>query len=923
MNASDELQPSGSILIVDIDEKSLAKFGQWPWPRHRLAHLLEKIAEGSAKSIALTMILSEPDRTSPLKWQETIGRKIGDSIDLNKKNQAPSDHDVYLAETLKRYPCVLGYEFLFNAPNFEKSPYRMHPLKVVWVRHPDAPQTTDLFFQATDAVCNLGLFSDSASESGFLNAAPDSDGILRRMPLLIQYENHLYPSLALAALMQFKNISQIQIRISETGSPFLRFEDKIVPIDNKGTIYVNFSNRHIKTLRLSASDVLEGSAGADVFKNRIVLVGSSAAGLEQVYQTPRSPVFSAAEVHSRALETLLSGGFIVRPREFIWWELLTGLILTAGCCFFVTRAGIGWSAAASACIGVGIWLITRIIFQSSGLLFSPFYPTAVILVNYSVLTILKSWRDIVHAKKKAEDALVLLKTSENNLNSIVKAIPDIVFRLDPQGRITFISPAITKYTKHAEDFLGRTVFDFIASEDREKAQYRINERRTGGRATVDLELRLLLSRDQGSADDDIRYFSVSAEGIYKSDRPDQKAFLGTQGIARDITVQKHLKNQLVQAQKLEAIGGLAARVAHDLNNILCGLVSYPDLLLLDLPPDSPLRAKVEIIQQSGEKAAAIVQDLLTLARRGVAVADIFNLNKIIKDYLASPEFDFLQKNHPRVVVNTDLAEDLMDIKGSPVHFYKALMNIMINAAEAMPAGGQIRMRTCNRYLDIPVGAYEIIPEGEYICLEIVDEGVGIAPQDLKRIFEPFYTKKLMQKSRTGLGMTVIWATVKDHHGYIDVSSKEGEGTRVGIYLPATREAAGASSRKKVLEDYTGNEHILVVDDIYEQRDIAVNMLTKLGYQVDSVPSGEAAETFLKTNNVDLVVLDMIMPGGIDGFETYRRLIAMNPGQKAIIASGFSETERVKALQKMGAGTYVQKPYTLEKIGTAVRRELDR
>ena len=226
-------------------------------------------------------------------------------------------------------------------------------------------------------------------------------------------------------------------------------------------------------------------------------------------------------------------------------------------------------------------------------------------------------------------------------------------------------------------------------------------------------------------------------------------------------------------------------------------------------------------------------------------------------------------------------------------------------------------------MDSGLNANEPRPEGEYICLSVTDAGVGIADEDLKRIFEPFYTKKSMQRSGTGLGMTVIWATVKDHNGYIDVASREGSGSCFEIFLPATREVILASPKQPVLEDYIGDEAILVVDDIAEQRDLAQKMLGRLGYGVVTASSGEEAVAYLTDRRVDLVVLDMIMPPGIDGLETYRRIIANHPDQKAVIASGFSENERVAELQRLGAGEYLRKPYTLEKIGLAVRRELDR
>jgi CheY-like chemotaxis protein len=374
---------------------------------------------------------------------------------------------------------------------------------------------------------------------------------------------------------------------------------------------------------------------------------------------------------------------------------------------------------------------------------------------------------------------------------------------------------------------------------------------------------------------------------------------------------------------MEAVGRMAGGVAHDLNNILSGLVGYPDLLLMELPDDSPLRPTVETIQQSGQKAAAIVQDLLTLARRGVDVNEIVSLNAVVNDYRYSPEFGKLQADYPQVRFRWHLAEPLLNVKGSRVHLSKMVMNLMGNAAEAMPAGGDVTLKTTSRYLDAGLEANEPIPEGEYVCLSVTDEGVGIAQEDLKRIFEPFYTKKSMQRSGTGLGMTVIWATVKDHSGYIDVSSREGTGSCFEVYLPATREETMADPARPVLEDYVGHEKILVVDDVAEQREIAGRMLGRLGYKVTTAASGEEAVSYLAEHRADLVMLDMIMPPGIDGLETYRRMIAQHPGQKAVIASGYSENERVTALQALGAGAYVRKPYTLEKIGLAVRRELDR
>jgi signal transduction histidine kinase len=386
--------------------------------------------------------------------------------------------------------------------------------------------------------------------------------------------------------------------------------------------------------------------------------------------------------------------------------------------------------------------------------------------------------------------------------------------------------------------------------------------------------------------------------------------------------QRQLEIQLRKSQRMEAIGTLAGGVAHDLNNILSGVVSYPELLLMDVPQESPLREPLLTIQESGLKAAAIVQDLLTLARRGVSVTEVMNLNQLIEQYLNSPENHKILEYHPGVKVETCLQTKILNIIGSPLHLSKTIMNLVSNAAEAMPSGGVIHITTENQYIDHPIKGYDTVEEGDYVKLKVSDNGVGISPEDIDQIFEPFYTKKTMGRSGTGLGMAVVWGTVKDLDGYIDVQSELGEGTAFTLYFPITRKKLPADNPDILADMYMGKgESILVVDDVKQQREIASKMLKKLGYNVLSVPSGEEAVLYLQENTADLLVLDMIMNPGINGLETYKKILKFHPRQKAIIASGFSESRQVKAAQKMGAGSYLKKPYSFEKIGLAVKAEL--
>ncbi|MDJ0782677.1 MAG: ATP-binding protein [Desulfosarcinaceae bacterium] len=379
---------------------------------------------------------------------------------------------------------------------------------------------------------------------------------------------------------------------------------------------------------------------------------------------------------------------------------------------------------------------------------------------------------------------------------------------------------------------------------------------------------------------------------------------------------------LQRAQKMEAIGQLAAGVAHDLNNILSGISSYPDLLIMKLPPDSHLIKPLTTIKKSGQKAAAIVQDLLTLARRGIPIEQVIDLREIVSEYLASPEQQKLAARYPAVRLETRFEADLSHIKGSPIHLFKSVMNLVANASEAMPEGGALRIGLANVTIDQPVTGYENLAEGKYVRLSVADEGVGISEADLDRIFEPFYSSKKMGRSGTGLGMAIVWGTVKDHGGHIDVQSAVGSGTTFNLYFPKTDAKPVAEETTFDIGAYRGGaELILVVDDVAIQREIACQMVDSLGYACRCVTSGEEAVAYLQAHTADLVLLDMIMTPGMDGLDTYRQIVALHPGQKAIIASGYSESDRIREAQALGAGAYIKKPYFIDQLAKTIQAVL--
>jgi signal transduction histidine kinase/ActR/RegA family two-component response regulator len=387
---------------------------------------------------------------------------------------------------------------------------------------------------------------------------------------------------------------------------------------------------------------------------------------------------------------------------------------------------------------------------------------------------------------------------------------------------------------------------------------------------------------------------------------------------------KTLAGKLQLAQQMETVGKLAGGVAHDLNNILGGIVGYPDLLLAELPQESPLRDTIETIKKSGIKASVIVNDMLTLARRGITTTEVVQLNSIISEYCESPEFKMLKTFHPSVEAAMKLDPKLVNIHGSFFHLSKVLMNLVSNAAEAMPHGGQILISTENRSITNRKVWHEEIKEGEYAVLCVTDTGIGIPDEDIERIFEPFYSKKKMGRSGTGLGMAVVWGSVKDHNGYIEVNSVVGKGTKFTLYFPGTQEPVAPAKQIPSTAEFRGKgESIIVVDDVREQREIASRILQGLGYSVQTFGSGEEALEHLNRAEADLLILDMLMEPGMDGLETYKRISKLHPGQKALIATGFSETEQIKEARKLGVGGYLKKPYLIDDLGLAVKAELEK
>jgi PAS domain S-box-containing protein len=554
------------------------------------------------------------------------------------------------------------------------------------------------------------------------------------------------------------------------------------------------------------------------------------------------------------------------------------------------------------------------------------------------------------------DALARLRRAEQEYRELFSNAVEGIFRLSPAGRLeaanasfaaTLGFPADAELPERFEGFLR-------SRPDLQQGWNAFLEKVRDGGEVRDSEF--AFSRDDGSpvwialsaraiVDAQGRPAGVDGGAVDISDRKHRETAESRRAVAeaahraksevlaaieeknrqleRALEELRRAQERLVQSEKMAAMGTMAAGVAHDLNNILSGIVGYPDLLLTQLPKSSPLRESLAAIKASGERAAAVVSDLLTIARGSAYATVPCDLNGLIRIYLQSPECRQLMQRFPGIRIVPRLAGDLNASSCAPIRMQKVVMNLVMNACEAIRDTGVVVISTVNTAIGPNDALARSVPPGDYVVLKVADTGPGITEQDLARVFEPFFSKKVLGRSGTGLGLAVVWNTVVEHGGAV-VAESGADGAVFSVFLPASEEAPTPEKHPETpREILQGSGTVLVVDDEPLLREIATKILAVLGYRVEAVASGEEAIARLQERLYDLIVLDMLMPPGINGCETYREIVKFRPGQKAVICSGFSLSEDFIEARKAGAGSFLKKPYTFDELGLAVKRELAR
>ncbi len=407
------------VVIVDIDERSLREYGQWPWPRHRVAALVEKIGGMGARSIGLDVLFAEPDRTSLSAIQDELRRDFGIRLEFKGVSQDLRDHDKKFAEVLSGNVAVLGYQFLFDEEP-KADGCLLHPLPGDSLISKGMEDQAGRFIRARSAACNLPMFSRAAGASGFFNISPDADGILRRVPLVIEYGGRLYPSLALATLMRAMPPRGILLKWGESGPVSISLNQTEIPLSPNGTMLIGFRGKGKTFEYISAADLLSDRVPKSRIQGKISFVGTTASGMKELKSTPFDPVFPGVEVHATIVDNILKNHFRVRPQWGPGLESLLVLVFGFLSALILSRTGAGWSSLLLGTLGVGIWQGSSLIFQGEGIFISPVAPLMILAGNFSLLTFLKFWREEQRARERTRELAMVQEATIESLSSLVE-----------------------------------------------------------------------------------------------------------------------------------------------------------------------------------------------------------------------------------------------------------------------------------------------------------------------------------------------------------------------------------------------------------------------------------------------------------------------------------------------------------------------
>ena len=511
-------------------------------------------------------------------------------------------------------------------------------------------------------------------------------------------------------------------------------------------------------------------------------------------------------------------------------------------------------------------------------------------------------------QKKAQEAL---QRSEIKYRELVQNANSIILRMDSQGNVTFFNEFAQQFFGYTEDeILGKKVVGTIVpTTDRAGRDLAAMIRDIG----LNPENHVSNENENMRKDGARIWVAWTNKAIYDKDGNIVEILC----VGNDVTERKLLEKQLLQALKMESIGTLAGGVAHDFNNLLMGILGNVSLMQINTDPADPNYNRLKSIEKQVESGSKLTSQLLGYARKGKYELKPINLNLLVKD--TSELFGRTRKD---ISIYLELSPDLFAVEADKGQIEQVLWNLYVNAADAMPGGGDFILKTFNTDHKNMKGRLYVPKPGKYVELSVTDTGIGMDNEIRQRIFDPFFTTKEMGRG-TGLGLASAYGIIKGHDGYIDVESRKGEGATFSIYLPASEKkiAKAVKITEKLLK---GTETVLLVDDEEIILDIGRDLLKAMGCKALTARGGrEAIELYQKNQDeIDIVILDMIMPN-MSGGEVYDRMKEINPDIKVLLSSGYSINDQATDILSRGCNGFIQKPFTINELSAAIRQILDK
>ena len=513
-----------------------------------------------------------------------------------------------------------------------------------------------------------------------------------------------------------------------------------------------------------------------------------------------------------------------------------------------------------------------------------------------------------------------LYRSEEKYRYLVQNSPDIIYTLDADGNFTFLSEALEHLLGFTVDgLIGKHYSTIVCEEDRDKAQWFFDERRSGDRAASGIELRLKAVGDVQQNESVRRHLTVELKsmGIYEKSAIDgERRHVGTHGVIRDISERQRLYAQLQNAERMESLGTLAGGIAHDFNNLLMGIQGRSSLISMDMEDSHPVLEHLHAIEDYILSATHLTKQLLGFARGGKYEVKPTDINELVLK--SANMFGRTQKE---IIIETQFHNANIVVEADRRQIEQVLLNLYVNAWQAMPEGGTLRLETKHVVLGNKDCRPHQIEPGRYAHLSVTDTGIGMDQKTLQHIYDPFFTTK--EKSRgTGLGLASAYGIIKNHAGIIHADSNVDHGTTFNLYLPISEKLVvkEASSEKNICN---GSETILIVDDEDMIIDVGQALLKRMGYQVITAKSGEEALEVVHRigPSIDLVILDMIMPG-MDGGRTFDGIRETCPEIPIMLASGYAINGQAQKIMNRGCNGFIQKPFSVSELSQKVRQVLD-